>query len=56
MRASSYRAKQMEAIRMIMDCDWELDTNHDEPEFVKSEKPNPIAARRPFRWCRTKRC
>lgn len=48
MRASCYRAKQMEAIRMILDGEWELNTNHDEPEIVKAEKPNPISARRPF--------
>lgn len=50
LRGNTYRAKQMEAIRMILDGEWELDTSRrDDPEIVKAEKPNPIAAFHPFR-------
>lgn len=49
LRGNSYRARQMEALRMILDGEWELDTHRGDVQIVKAEKPNPLAANRPFK-------
>ena len=39
LQRSTDRAKQLEAIRMIMDGEWVLDTRYGQSKIVKSDKP-----------------
>ena len=38
-----------EALPCILDGEWELDTHRGDVQIVKAEKPNPLAANRPFK-------